>query len=64
MWQEDQAEAIRRGVTSTPTVFVNGRLIMGAIPLDRFKTVVEEELRELVPMANVTEQAQEGRPAH
>lgn len=32
------------GVGSTPTFFINGRMIVGAKPYDEFKTVVEEEL--------------------
>jgi protein-disulfide isomerase len=32
------------GVTGTPTFFINGRMFVGARPLDEFKSVVEEEL--------------------
>lgn len=34
----------RLGVSSTPTFFINGRLLEGAQPLDAFERVVEEEL--------------------
>jgi protein-disulfide isomerase len=32
------------GVQSTPTLFVNGRPVVGAQPFDYFKTVIDEEL--------------------
>jgi protein-disulfide isomerase len=32
------------GVTGTPTFFVNGRMMVGALPFEQFKTVIEEEL--------------------
>ena len=32
------------GVSSTPTVFINGRTVTGAVPLDIFEAIVEEEL--------------------
>ena len=32
------------GVVSTPTVFVNGRLVSGAQPYEVFATVIDEEL--------------------
>ncbi len=34
----------RLGVSSTPTFFVNGRMITGAQPLEEFEVLVEEEL--------------------
>lgn len=37
------AQAI--GVSRTPTSFVNGRLVLGAQPLDVFKNIIEEELK-------------------
>lgn len=37
-------EGIRLGVTATPTFFVNGRILVGAQPLDAFIKVIDEEL--------------------
>jgi protein-disulfide isomerase len=34
----------RLGISSTPTVYVNGRMINGAQPIDVFESVIEEEL--------------------
>lgn len=41
---KDTEEAQGAGVNSTPTTFVNGRLVRGAVPYDQFKAVIEEEL--------------------
>ena len=35
------------GVNSTPTLYINGRVLAGAYPLDYLKTVVDEELARL-----------------
>jgi protein-disulfide isomerase len=32
------------GISSTPTVFVNGRLINGAQPIEVFQSVIDDEL--------------------
>jgi protein-disulfide isomerase len=32
------------GVTGTPTFFINGRAIVGAVPLDQIKAIIDEEL--------------------
>ncbi len=37
-------EGTRAGVNSTPTYFVNGRQLTGALPFDEFREVVEAEL--------------------
>jgi protein-disulfide isomerase len=39
------------GVASTPTTFVNGRLVIGAEPYDTFAEMVEEELAKAPPTA-------------
>ena len=44
--QNDLAEAARRGVTATPTFFINGRKLEGAYPYEVFKAIIEEELRK------------------
>jgi protein-disulfide isomerase len=43
--QNDIEEGVRAGVTGTPTFFINGRLISGAQPLERFALVIDEELK-------------------
>ena len=45
--QEGVAEGTRLGVSSTPTMFVNGRLVPGAYPYDAMVRIVEEELARL-----------------
>jgi protein-disulfide isomerase len=40
----EQARAL--GVTGTPTFFINGRPLVGAHPVETFREVVEEALRE------------------
>ena len=42
--QKDVDEGARAGVTGTPTFFINGRLISGAQPLERFVLLIDEEL--------------------
>ncbi|MCC7111308.1 MAG: thioredoxin domain-containing protein [Deltaproteobacteria bacterium] len=41
---EDQRLAERFGVRGTPSFFINGRILVGAQPLERFVEVVEREL--------------------
>lgn len=43
-WKRDVGLAARMGVTATPAVFINGRLVSGAQPLAVFTEIVEEEL--------------------
>jgi protein-disulfide isomerase len=42
--QDAIAEGTRLGVSSTPTVFVNGRVVSGAQPFEVFAAVIDEEL--------------------
>jgi protein-disulfide isomerase len=42
--QKDVEEGTRAGVTGTPAFFINGRLIEGAQPIERFARVIDEEL--------------------
>jgi protein-disulfide isomerase len=35
------------GVTGTPTLFINGRRVVGAYPLETLRTIVDQELRKL-----------------
>lgn len=40
----DEAEADKLDVRGTPTFFVNGRMITGAQPIEKFEEVIKEEL--------------------
>jgi protein-disulfide isomerase len=40
----DSQEGMRLGANGTPTFFINGRQIVGAVPFDSFKKVIDEEL--------------------
>ena len=42
----DEAEATSLGVRSTPTFFINGRKLEGAVPFENFKTVIDTALGE------------------
>ena len=42
--QADYAGAEKLGVNSTPTLYINGRPLIGAQPYDAFKQVIDEEL--------------------
>ncbi len=41
---EDMKAGEQMGVGSTPTLYVNGRPVIGAQPFEYFKTVIDEEL--------------------
>jgi protein-disulfide isomerase len=41
----DVQEGTRLGITGTPTFFINGRLVVGALPLETFQGLIERELR-------------------
>jgi protein-disulfide isomerase len=43
-WKASQEAASRLGIASTPTFFVNGRMISGAMPYEIFAKVINEEL--------------------
>jgi protein-disulfide isomerase len=44
--RSDQAAMQAVGVNGTPTMFVNGRKVVGALPLEQFRPVVDEELKK------------------
>lgn len=44
-WQRDSDEGSQYGVTGTPTFFVNGRMMVGNLPLEKFTQVIDEELQ-------------------
>ena len=41
---EEMSAGRSYGATSTPTLFINGRPIFGAMPLDTFDEIIQEEL--------------------
>jgi protein-disulfide isomerase len=41
---EDMQLGTQLGVSQTPTIFVNGRPVLGAQPFEFFQTVIDEEL--------------------
>jgi protein-disulfide isomerase len=43
-WRQDQANGALYGITGTPTFFVNGRMLTGAVPLQDFDRMIQEEL--------------------
>jgi len=43
-WKTSQAEGAKLGVNSTPTFFVNGRMMSGAAPYEAFAKIIDEEL--------------------
>ncbi|MBI2882352.1 MAG: thioredoxin domain-containing protein [Candidatus Methylomirabilis oxyfera] len=43
--QADVQEGARLGITGTPTFFINGRLVVGALPLEMFRKLIDRELR-------------------
>lgn len=55
--QSDVKELQRFGVGATPGFFINGRFISGAVPLENFVTVIDEEMKK------ADERIQAGTPA-
>ena len=47
--QRDMDEGNRYGVSSTPTVFINGRPVIGAVPLEVYDRIIREELAATEP---------------
>jgi protein-disulfide isomerase len=46
--QSGLQDAMKLGLSSTPSIFINGRLVMGAQPLDAFQSVIDDELERAV----------------
>jgi len=44
--QKDLSEGGQLGITGTPTFFINGREISGALPLESFAAIIDEELAQ------------------
>jgi protein-disulfide isomerase len=43
-WKAGQSAGTKVGVGSTPTFFVNGRMVVGAAPLEQFTAIIDDEL--------------------
>ena len=57
---KDTAEGSGVGITGTPAFFVNGRMLTGAQPLEKFKELIDQELA-LAPVAQAAP-AQAAKP--
>jgi protein-disulfide isomerase len=55
--QKDQRDLQALSVSATPSFFVNGRFLAGAMPIDNFVTLIDEELKK------ANEKIQAGTPA-
>jgi protein-disulfide isomerase len=55
--QKDMRELQALGVGATPSFFVNGRFMSGAMPIENFTALVDEELKK------ANERIQQGTPA-
>jgi protein-disulfide isomerase len=42
----DMSEGTRVGANGTPTFFINGRPLVGALPIDQFRRIIDEELKK------------------
>lgn len=45
----DMAAGQKLGVNSTPSIYINGRLVLGAQPIEVFKAIIDEELERRTP---------------
>ncbi len=45
----DMTEGQKLGVNSTPSVYINGRLVLGAQPIEVFRAIIDEELERRAP---------------
>ena len=55
--QNDIRELQKFGVGATPSFFINGRFLSGAMPIDNFVAIIDEELKK------ANERVQQGTPA-
>ena len=53
----DQALAQKLGASGTPAFFINGRFLSGAMPVENFSALIDEELKK------ANERIQQGTPA-
>lgn len=42
---EDQKDGVAVGVSGTPTFYINGKQLVGAMPYESFKAIIDEELK-------------------
>ncbi|MEO7093009.1 MAG: DsbA family protein [Polyangiales bacterium] len=54
--QKDMKDLSQLGVGATPSFFINGRFISGAVPIENFSAVIDEELKK------ANERVQQGTP--
>lgn len=45
--EKDAADGAAAGITGTPAIFINGRLIAGAQPFSAFKAIIDDELKKV-----------------
>ncbi len=45
--ERDKALAVKMDIYNTPTIFINGKKIIGNRPYEYFKKIIEEELRNV-----------------
>jgi predicted DsbA family dithiol-disulfide isomerase len=55
--QKDMKDLQQLGVGATPSFFVNGRFLSGAMPIENFSALIDEELKK------ANERIQQGTPA-
>jgi protein-disulfide isomerase len=55
--QKDMKDLSQLGVGATPAFFINGRFISGAVPIENFSAVIDEELKK------ANERVQQGTPS-
>jgi predicted DsbA family dithiol-disulfide isomerase len=55
--QTDMRDLQKFGVGATPSFFINGRFMSGAMPIDNFSQIIDEELKK------ANERIQQGTPA-
>lgn len=44
--KKDYEDGVKYGVSGTPTIFINGRKIVGAQPFENFSAIIEQELQK------------------
>ena len=54
--QNDMRDVQRLGVGATPSFFINGRFLSGAMPLENFSALIDEEMKK------ANERIQQGTP--
>ncbi|MEK9148089.1 MAG: DsbA family protein, partial [Patescibacteria group bacterium] len=42
--RKDTADGRSAGMNGTPTTFINGRMVVGALPFSEFEQIIEQEL--------------------